>query len=67
MSKTTNPQAFVYNGTAILAGQYVRLASEDASKVLEVNARPPHAQRNPSLIGVWYRADENGKLVRHGL
>lgn len=63
----SNPQAFNYNGTTILAGQYVRLASEDASKVLEVNNRPPHVQRSPSYIGVWYRADVKGRLARHWL
>lgn len=55
---------YVYDGKVFRAGQYVRLNSADVSKVLEVSHRSPLHRRNASLIGVWYKVEDNGNLTR---
>lgn len=54
--------AFVYNGKVLLAGQFVLLASDDKSKVLDVAARAPWVNPHASFLGQWYTVAPNGRL-----
>ena len=53
---------FVYNGKAVAGGQFVRVASDDKTCVLEVSNLAPWRNPKASFIGVWYVVAPNGAM-----